>query len=330
MQLKYKCSICGELHKNLERHINENHKPKRFTCLICGFSTNIHYDKHLLEQHSMTVQNYYDKFYLKNNENLCKNCKNPAKFISLKQGYYETCGNKHCMAKVGLEKTIKCLKKKYNVPNEVEITNVSQFKEIQNIIASNNEEKYGVKNTFLIKDKDGVEKRIKTWQKNLKCDYPTQNKEVLNKRTLTCQEKYGCDNVMQNHEIRLSNQSKVNYNGINFDSQMEVDFYKKLVELNIQFIYQPNITFVYYDSLNKKRTYEPDFLIGNTLYEIKGLHFFLNYDKTQRMINPFGRKDDPEIVKYRDDIMEAKHQCMIKNNVKIITDLNEINYEDLK
>lgn len=48
------------------------------------------------------------------------------------------------------------------------------------------------------------------------------------------------------------------------------------------------------------------------------------------MINPFGRKDDPEIVKYRDDIMEAKHQCMIENHVKIITDLNEINYEDLK
>ena len=48
------------------------------------------------------------------------------------------------------------------------------------------------------------------------------------------------------------------------------------------------------------------------------------------MINPFVRKDDPEIVKYRDDIMEAKHQCMIENHVKIITDLNEINYEDLK
>ena len=45
------------------------------------------------------------------------------------------------------------------------------------------------------------------------------------------------------------------------------------------------------------------------------------------MINPFGRKDDPEIVKYRDDIMEAKHQCMIKHNVKIITDSNEfVNY----
>ena len=226
MQLKYKCSICGELHKNLERHINDNHKQKRFKCLVCGESINF-YKNHLLEKHNLTVEQYYDKFFLKNNENLCKNCGKKAIFISLTKGYYETCGNKHCMAKVGLEKTIKCLKKKYNVPDEVEITNISQFKEIQDIIAANNEEKYGVKNTFLIKDKDGIEKRVKTWQKNLKCDYPTQNKEVLNKRTLTCQEKYGCDNVMQNHEIRQSNQSKINYNGINFDSQMEVDFFKK-------------------------------------------------------------------------------------------------------
>lgn len=329
MVLKYKCPVCGELHKNLNRHINDNHKSKRFTCLVCGEPINF-YKNHLLEKHNLTVEQYYDKFFLKNNENLCKICGKKAKFNSLTKGYYETCGNRYCMAKVSQAKCIKTLKKKYNISDEVEITNISQFKEIQDIISKNNEEKYGVKNTFLIKDKDGIEKRIKTWQKNLNSDYPTQNKEVKEKIVKICNEKYGCDNVMQNHEIRLTNQSKVSYNGINFDSQMEVDFYKKLVELNIPFTYQPDITFVYYDSLNKKRTYEPDFLIGNTLYEIKGLHFFLNGDKTQRMINPFGRKDDPEIVKYRDDIMEAKHQCMIKNNVKIITNLNEIKYEELK
>lgn len=37
------------------------------------------------------------------------------------------------------------------------------------------------------------------------------------------------------------------------------------------------------------------------------------------MINPFKRNDLSEIVNFRDSIMEAKHQCMIKNNVKIIT-----------
>ena len=329
MVLKYKCPVCGELHKNLERHINDNHKPKRFTCLICGFSTNIHYDKHLLEQHSMTVQNYYDKFYLKNNENLCKICSKKAKFNSLTKGYYETCGNKHCMAKVSQVKCIKTLKKKYNISDEVEITNISQFKEIQDIISKNNEEKYGVKNTFLIKDKDGIEKRIKTWQKNLNCDYPSQNKEVRKRIVEVCNEKYGCDNVMQNHNIRLINQSKISYNGINFDSQMEVDFYKLLEQNNIPFEYQPDVSFEYFDTKNKKHTYEPDFRIKNKLYEIKGLHFFLNGDKTQRMINPYGRKDGPEIVKYRDDIMEAKHQCMIIHNVTIITNLNEINLNEL-
>lgn len=327
MQLKYKCSICGELHKNLERHINENHKPKRFTCLICNKPTNF-LKPHLNNEHNISEKDYYDNYILNNEIPKCLYCKNEAIFKNLKEGYFATC--KNCRGKHCINGVIISLKKKYNIPDNTEIINVSQIKEIQDIIQKNNVENYGVKNTFLIKDKDGVEKRIKTWQKNLKCDYPTQNEEVLKKRILTCQEKYGCDNVMQNHEIRLTNQSKVSYNGINFDSQMEVDFYKKLVELNIQFIYQPDITFVYYDSLNKKRTYEPDFLIGKTLYEIKGLHFFLNGDKTQRMINPFGRKDNPEIVKYRDDIMEAKHQCMIENNVKIITDLNEINYEDLK
>lgn len=38
------------------------------------------------------------------------------------------------------------------------------------------------------------------------------------------------------------------------------------------------------------------------------------------MINPYGRKDDSEKVKFRDGLFEAKHQCMIRNNVKLITD----------
>ena len=39
------------------------------------------------------------------------------------------------------------------------------------------------------------------------------------------------------------------------------------------------------------------------------------------MINPYKRnKYTPEELKMRDDIMEAKHQCMIENNIKILTD----------
>lgn len=265
MVLKYKCQYCGIDCKNLKRHIKENHTTKKFKCLICGYSTNFNFNKHLIEQHSMSIQKYYDLFYLKSNENLCENCKKPAKFISLNSGYYKTCGDKHCMAKISLNKTIKTLKKKYNVPDEIEITNVSQFKEIQERIAKNNKTKYGVTNTFLIKDKDGVEKRVKTWNKNLGCDYPMQSDIVKKNNVKTCNEKYGCDNVMQDHNIRVSNQSKVEYNNIKFDSKMEVKFYKFLQENNIEFEYQPNIHFEYYDFKNIKHIYEPDFKIGDKI-----------------------------------------------------------------
>ena len=49
----------------------------------------------------------------------------------------------------------------------------------------------------------------------------------------------------------------------------------------------------------------------STLHEIKGLQHFRNFDKTKDMIWPNNPK--------KDYIAEAKHQCMIKNNVKIIS-----------
>ncbi len=49
----------------------------------------------------------------------------------------------------------------------------------------------------------------------------------------------------------------------------------------------------------------------STLHEIKGLQHFRNFDKTKDMIWPNNPK--------KDYIAEAKHQCMIKNNVKILT-----------
>lgn len=63
----------------------------------------------------------------------------------------------------------------------------------------------------------------------------------------------------------------------------------------------------FYYHNNSQYDYFPDFKVFNTLVEIKGPHFF---DKNGSMINPFDRTQD---AKY-----EAKHQCMIKNNVHII------------
>lgn len=330
MQLKYKCSICGELHKNLENHIKKEHKEKRFKCLICNQTTNF-LIKHLKNVHNISEKEYYDTYILNNNIPKCLYCDAEPVFNTIKTGYFKVC--KKDRGKYRISKVIETLKKKYKISDDIEITNVSQIKEIQDIIQQNNIKNYGVKNTFLIKDKDGIEKRIKTCQKNLNCDYPTQNTKVKEKIVKVVNEKYGCDNVMQNHEIRKRNQQKILFNDIYFDSQMEVDFYTKLKELNIPFIYQPETnyeSFVYTDSRGKSHKYEPDFKIGKTYIELKGLHFFKDGNPENEMINPYNRTDSPDEVAYRDNIMESKHQCMIKNNVVIITDLNTIDYEILR
>lgn len=62
----------------------------------------------------------------------------------------------------------------------------------------------------------------------------------------------------------------------------------------------------------KKHIYHPDFLINNQLYEVKGGHFF----DGDKMINPYDRSQD--------GLYEAKHQCMINNNVIILKE-NDIN-----
>ena len=51
----------------------------------------------------------------------------------------------------------------------------------------------------------------------------------------------------------------------------------------------------------------PDFIVEGTIIEIKGDHFFKE-DGT--MQNPFDHS--------LDGLYEAKHQCMIANNVKIL------------
>jgi len=63
---------------------------------------------------------------------------------------------------------------------------------------------------------------------------------------------------------------------------------------------------------NKEHTYTPDFIIGDEYADVKGTHFI----KDNRMINPYDRS--------LDDQYEAKHQCIIKNNVRLILE-EEIN-----
>ena len=69
-----------------------------------------------------------------------------------------------------------------------------------------------------------------------------------------------------------------------------------------------------YSYNGKMHTYEPDFIINDKYYEVKGLQFFESKNPDCRMINPFDRTQD--------ELYEAKHQCMMQNQVKILTNIN--------
>ena len=155
---------------------------------------------------------------------------------------------------------------------------------------------------------------------NGKYEYSGQYPEAIAKRVekfdavkslehyrATSLERYGVDNPMKIPEIRKRSQHKYLFEGANFDSMPEIAYYIYLRDHNIEFEYQPNISFEYLDK-EKIRTYQPDFLVEGTYVEIKGKHFF---DESGNMINPY---DERQNSRY-----EAKHRCMVENNVKIVS-----------
>ncbi len=98
--------------------------------------------------------------------------------------------------------------------------------------------------------------------------------------------------------------NKPNYNGVYFDSIWELNVYKYCIKNNISIIREPiSIEYIFN---NKTLSAYPDFLIKNTLVEIKG-NQFVKQDGT--WINPYAKEDS--------GAMEAKHQALLKANVKI-------------
>ena len=70
-------------------------------------------------------------------------------------------------------------------------------------------------------------------------------------------------------------------------------------------------------------TYHPDFLINGKVYEIKGDHFFKYNESSgqEKMFCPYRNpKWSDEQYAWVCGKFEAKHQCMIKNNVRIMRD----------
>ena len=134
-------------------------------------------------------------------------------------------------------------------------------------------------------------------------DHYAKTEECKNKARNTCLEKYGVDSPMKVDEIRKKSQKRYTYNNIHFDSAPEIAYYIWLTDNNIEFQYQPEKSFQYFEN-NKIKSYFPDFYLisTNEYVEIKGDNFFIN-----------GKPNYNNVYDWT-----AKYNCMIENNVKIL------------
>lgn len=110
----------------------------------------------------------------------------------------------------------------------------------------------------------------------------------------------------------------------------EFKVYDFLTEHNIPFEYQPTIS-IPYECEGTHHTYHPDFLVGDRIVEVKGDNFFRINEETGKEEMYLTWKGDlsDEEYEWKCKVMEAKHQCMIANDV-IILRKNEINHlEDI-
>lgn len=141
--------------------------------------------------------------------------------------------------------------------------------------------------------------------------YGTSTYNNREKFEMTSLRKYGVRTPIQCKEVSDKAHYKYTYNDIIFDSSYDLSYYIWLTDNNIQFEYRPDVQFTYeYDG--KTHYYNPDFRIGDHLVELKGQQFFKDKNPEGPMVNPYNHKQD--------GLYEAKHQCMLANNVEIITD----------
>ena len=166
-----------------------------------------------------------------------------------------------------------------------------------------NQEHFGVDWYF---QTDVCKKKMKkTWLKH-GYNHPMHSDKIKEQMAERYFEKHGVRCPFQNPEVQHKCTRKYKYNGINFDSAPEIAYFIWLADNNIDFEYKPKQVF-FYTYNGKEHFYMPDFKVEDQFVEIKGDQFFAEDGK---MKSPYNEKNNAH--------NEAKHQCMLANNVKIL------------
>ncbi len=250
---------------------------------------------------------------------------------------------KTCLERYGVENAnsseIIKEKKKQTFLEHYGVDNCFKNFDIKKQIRETNISKYGVS---VASKSDIVKAKVRvTNTQNLGVPYPTQNQNVREKCKLTCIEHYGVDNPSKVKDIVEENQKKIKktclerygvevaamsyevikkmrqkifFNGLYFDSSLELLYFLYLKRNNISFKYhdlQSKIKWL--DSNNNEHVYFPDFLLieTNQLVEIKGDHFF---DSVGDYFDPFSKNNLDSQLKYK-AMIDHNVLIMRKNNL---------------
>ena len=220
------------------------------------------------------------------------------------------------------------------------VENPFQSKLVQEQIKRRHRENLGV--DYPMQSRIVREKSVMSCRKNMGVDNPSQSEEVKRKKaettyshfgvemplqdpsirakaSETCVERFGVDNFSKSPLFATFHRKRIFHDERWFDSSWEILVYDFLKDNDIPFEYSPSISIPYeYDG--RTFYYHPDFLVSGKLYEVKGEQFF-KFDESgnEVMFNPYRNPEWSdgryawECRKY-----EAKHQCMLRNNIVIL------------
>lgn len=302
MQLTYKCYLCNKT-----------------------FTRNNGLAYHLKFTHHITFKEHYDKFIKTDNEGVCAVCGKPTSWRG--SSYLVCCSNK-CGTIYSKDKRQATMFEKYGAKTTLE------SKELRNKMENTCERLYNTKNPgsfggqifeTALQTKYGVKNFLSTFTREQRTEYGKlgHTSEAAAKYKTTMLNLYGVTHPSLSNESFRKMRRKYTFDNKTFDSASELTYYIWLKDHNIDFEYQPNIVFDF-EFDNEIKHYRPDFRVGSDIIEIKGLQFFENKDINRKMCCPYHYDTDTEEdIAQRNALYEAKHQCMLQNHVKIITDYSE-------
>jgi hypothetical protein len=266
-----------------------------FICEECKkpYKNLIALSKHIHLTH-FPIKDYYKKYILSNNEDICKICGKENSFKGLVYGYTNGCCKEH-MNILGYEKRKESLLKNYGVENPFQrsdlkdkmkktwiknygVDNPNKSKDVRNKLEATNIKKYGSK--CALGNKDVRKKSENTCKKHYGAKNPFSSEVIKEKIKNINIEKYGVENPLQNREIfnkafktRILIKKYKNTN-LFYQASYEYDFLEKFYTFFPDIENGPSIKYI----INKKnKIYHSDFYIPslNLVIEIKN-HYLLN------------------------------------------------------